>query len=89
MAMHSLYNETAVITHGDMVAQMPEAEAVIDGVNGFLFRTLDASDLASTIVRALSSDYLALTKECYSSISDKYTPEGQAVVFWRAMNEIR
>ena len=88
MALHSLYNETAVITHGDMTAQMPEAEAVIDGVNGFLFRRLDASDLAFTIVRALSSDYLALTRECYASISDKYTPERQAVVFWRAMNEI-
>lgn len=89
MAMHSLYNETAVITHGDMMAQMPEAEVVIDGVNGFLFRRLDASDLASTIVRALSSDHLSLSDNCYPSVASKYTPKNQTRVFWKAIDALQ
>ena len=37
MAMHALYNDTPVITHSDLRYQMPEAEVIEDGINGFLF----------------------------------------------------
>ncbi|MDB4345882.1 glycosyltransferase family 4 protein [bacterium] len=88
MAMHSLYNETPVITHRDMTAQMPEAEAVVHGVNGFLFNPADSRDMALTISSALRTDYLSMSDQCFESVSEKYIPAEQASVFWELLEEL-
>ena len=85
MAMHALYNDTPVITHDDMRFQMPEAEVVKNGVNGFLFERDDPIDLSDVIERALSEDYEALSSRCYSSVAEHYTPESQSTTFWKCI----
>lgn len=87
MAMHALYNDTPVIIHSDMRYQMPEAEAILDGVNGFHFKYNSVRDLADTINRALSADYDSLSKACFPSTKN-YCPSKQAEVFWESVSDL-
>jgi glycosyltransferase involved in cell wall biosynthesis len=88
MAMHALNNDTPIITHGDLTNQMPEAEAVHDGKNGFLFTRGSAADLSVAIDRAMGSDYDALRSRCFMSVRERYTPIAQAGVFWSELSMI-
>lgn len=85
MAMHALYNDTPVITHSDLCYQMPEAEVVREGVNGFLFKRNSAESLADTICRSLEADIQAISSNCFHSIAEKYSPTSQAATFWRGL----
>lgn len=88
MAMHSLYNETPVITHSDLNEQMPEAEIIRDGVNGFLFNRDDPQSLAKAILRSMECDYRQLSERCFSSVYD-YRPERQSLIFWEAVRFVK
>ena len=48
-AIHALTYGTPVVTHNNFATQMPEAEAITDGITGSLFTEDDAHDLARKI----------------------------------------
>jgi len=78
-AMHALVYGTPVATHGDFDYQMPEAEAVVDGVNGCLFTRDDANDLAKRLHLWLRGqrERDAIRAACIASIETTYTPANQ------------
>lgn len=88
MAMHALYNNTPIITHGDLTNQMPEAEAVQHGENGFLFQREVVSSLSAAINEAMNSDYETLRANCFPSVREHYSPEFQSGVFWSGISKI-
>ncbi|TQF33457.1 hypothetical protein UNPA324_30855 [Bradyrhizobium sp. UNPA324] len=77
--IHSLMYGTPAITHSDMNHQMPEAESIIEGRTGLLFRRGDAADLADKIDQWLLSctDREAVRKECMAVIEEKWNPAVQ------------
>lgn len=82
LAMHALAYGAAVITHGDPDRQMPEFEAIEEGVTGAFFEYGNVSDLASVMQAALD---LTLTgdsveerrKSAITKIENGYTPQRQ------------
>ena len=79
-AMHSLAYGVPVITHGDDDAQMPEAEAIIDGVTGFRFTMNSVPSLSSSIVTLLSmteEDRLRMRGYCIKIIEVFFNPRHQ------------
>lgn len=46
LAMHALAYGARVITHGELDSQMPEVEAIEEGITGFFFRRGDPDDLS-------------------------------------------
>jgi len=89
MAMHALYNETPVITHSDMIHQMPEAEVISEGLNGFLFDYGSSDSLASALVRAIAEDEQNMPDSCYSTVAQTYHPLHQAGVFWNEVGKLK
>lgn len=78
-AIHSLSYGTPVITHNDFNRQMPEAEAIIEGVNGFFFEYDNVHDLADKINLALSKKIKR--KQIRKIIEEKYNPDFQKSIF--------
>ena len=87
--MHALYNEPPVIRHSDMTHQMPEAEVITDGVNGFLFDYGSSGSLASTLVRAIAEYVQNLCDTCYSTVAKTYHPLHQVEVFWNEVGKLK
>jgi hypothetical protein len=54
MAMHSFLNEMPAITHSDMTQKMPEAAAVREGVNSFLFDCSSSESLAMALASVIA-----------------------------------
>ena len=78
-AVHSLTYGTPVLTHNNFDYQMPEAEAIIDGYNGYLFEYDNIEDLAKKIELAKSKK---LNKgKVRKIIEDKYNPDFQKSIF--------
>lgn len=79
-AMHSLMYGTPAITHSDLDHQMPEVEAVVDGITGTFFKRDDAADLAYQIESWLGAGRSRpeVRKACWSVIAEKWNPSVQA-----------
>lgn len=78
-AMHSLSYGTPVITHNDFKNQMPEAEAIIENINGLFFKKDNIEDLAEKIFK---SSEIKFDKHLVRSIIDeKYNPNFQKQIF--------
>ena len=88
MAMHALYNETPVITHSDMAHQMPEAEVISEGVNGYLFDYGSPDSLALALDRAISEDYRSMSTGCFTTVGERYDPLNQSKIFWSEVAQI-
>jgi len=76
-AIHSLGNGTPVITHGNKNNQMPEFEAIVDGVTGSFFEENNVSSLSSAIYKWLNkypSKSSEIVQQCYRVIDEKYNP---------------
>ena len=89
-AMHSLISGTPVITHNDFSFQMPEVEAIRNGVNGFFFEKDNETDLADKIIECfkfLESGKIS-SDSCRSVILTKYTPSYQLKVFNSMLNDL-
>jgi glycosyltransferase involved in cell wall biosynthesis len=84
-AIHSLSYGTPVCTHSNMNNQMPEAEAIIDGFNGFFFQENSASSLADSISNWFINnlDRNQIRENCYHIIDKYYNPYYQLSVFSR------
>lgn len=82
-AIHSLSYGTPVGTHGDLRYQMPEAEAIIDGYNGFYFERDNVNDLKRKIKIWFSNnnDRQTIRRQCYEIIDTYYNPHYQLKVF--------
>ena len=79
-AMHALAYGTPVITHDDPSRQMPECEAIREGVTGCFFRYGSVDDLAGKIRNWLTVNgacVRAAGENCISVIEDRYHPAAQ------------
>jgi glycosyltransferase involved in cell wall biosynthesis len=87
-AIQSLSFGVPVVTHGDMISQMPEAESVVEGVTGWLFEKDDQSSLEKALERALSSNIALMREICYQMIDNFFNPRKQVQVITRASLEL-
>jgi glycosyltransferase involved in cell wall biosynthesis len=88
-AMHSLMYGTPAITHDNLEEQMPEVEAVTEGVTGALFRYNDAEVLADTVGSwmAAGHDRKAVRDACRKAMHDVWNPHVQATIIEQAVRE--
>lgn len=89
-AMHSLMYGTPAITHDDLDAQMPEVEAIEEGVTGAFFRRDDAAALADAIVRWLATapPREKVRHRARTAIKAKWSPQVQASIIEQAVLEV-
>ena len=72
-AIHSLSYGTPVASHDNLNFQMPEAESIIDGENGFLFKQNDIIDLSNKILFWIENKK-PNKKNTRKIIDEKYNP---------------
>ena len=89
-AIHSLGYGTPAITHSDMDEQMPEVEAIVDGVTGFFFERNNAADLAEKIRVWIDTrtDRKSIRRACYEVIDNKWNPQLQKILIERALARV-
>lgn len=86
--IHSLSFGTPVGTHDNMFNQMPEAEAVQEGFNGFFFKENDVNDLQLKIENWITIADREKMRENSREIIDKYyNPYYQQTVFERLFSD--
>lgn len=83
-AIHSLTYNTPVATHNNFNNQMPEAEIILNGVNGFLFEENNIYDLADKINLWFSKQYIP--SNFRDLIDEKYNPSYQLSKINEAIN---
>ena len=82
-AMHSMVFGTPVLTHNDFSHQMPEFEAIREGVTGAFFKVDDLESLADSISKWFSEkkESRALVRQaCMKEIDENWTPQFQMEV---------
>lgn len=89
-AIHSLMYGCPVITNDDFNHQMPESEAIQQGITGDFFRHGDIQSLAETIsswlhTRSYQRDTVRLA--CYKEIDEKWNPQFQLEVFKKRLSD--
>lgn len=82
LAMHALAYGAPVITHGDLDRQMPEVEAIENGVTGSFFEYGDISGLAEVMRRYVNGNGTRVSREelvsrAHAMIEARFTPESQ------------
>ena len=87
-AMHSLTFGTPVVTHDNILSQLPESEAVADGITGAFFHEGDPRDLAAKMQYFLDLSFdpparQNLRNECYKIIMQKFNPHAQIAIMKR------
>ena len=78
--IQSLSQGVPVVTDDDEYGQMPEAEAVVEGVTGGRYRKGDVDELASTIMRvaaAVRRDPEASASRARQEVEARWTPAAQ------------
>ena len=90
LAMHALAYGAAVITHGRLDQQMPEFEAIVEGVTGAFFDYQNVSDLAAVLQAALDQaltgkNFDARRKVAIATIENGYTPQRQVELIEAAL----
>ena len=87
-AIHSLTFGTPVITHDNFANQMPEFEAIKDGITGAFFKENDIEDLAKKIKWwLLHKDKNIVKNECFKVIDRFFNPNFQLAVIKKIINE--
>ena len=79
-AMHSMVFGTPVLTHNDFAWQMPEFEAIKEGVTGGFFVRDDMNSLADRIIAWFSVenyDRERIRQNCFMEIDQNWTPQFQ------------
>ncbi|WP_200980064.1 glycosyltransferase [Echinicola sp. 20G] len=88
-AIHSLTYGTPVVTHNNFMNQMPEFEAVKDGLNGSFFKENDVLDLSTVIRKWLTINDEERERVRYASydiIEKKYNPYSQIETIRKALD---
>ena len=82
-AIHMLMFGTPVITHDDFSYQVPEFEAIREGVTGSYFKRGDITSLVNTITKWFASpkyDREVIRENCYDEIDTSWNPYYQMKV---------
>ena len=81
-AMHSMVFGTPVITHNRYSYQMPEFEAIKEGITGAFFEYNDIDSLSNSIQEWLmnNNDRDAVRQACFKEIDEQWTPQFQIEV---------
>lgn len=89
-AIHSLTYGTPVVTHDERDAQMPEVEAVEEGLSGNFFKRDDHHDLARAVMDRLndSRGRNEIRRSCRAIVSARYTPSSQRARIEKALMEV-
>lgn len=88
-AIHSLVYGTPVITHDCEKFQMPEYEAVVDGITGGLYRYGSLESLFLKVKEWLLKEKSEGTKDnCYKIIDDYYNPNIQVKLINNAVKTV-
>ncbi len=91
-AIHSLSFGTPVATHNNFNMQGPEAEAISDGYNGFLFQENNKNSLKEKMLEWFlknSADREGIRNRCYEIVDNCYNPGYQMKVIERMLeNEL-
>jgi glycosyltransferase involved in cell wall biosynthesis len=87
-AIHSLSFGTPVCTHSNFNNQGPEADAIMDGYNGFYFKENNVKDLINGIRKWFlnNPDRELVRERCFEIIDTYYNPDYQLTVFTRMVN---
>lgn len=87
-AMHSMAYGTPVLTHDNFTMQMPEFEAIKEGLTGSFFKYESVSSLADTIESWIrdNKDRDMIRQNCIAEIASSWTPEFQLSVLKRVMS---
>ncbi len=93
-AIHALTYGCPVITHNQFDKQMPEFEAIAEGVTGAFFVKDDVENLAKTIKEWLkksnNTDFRNEVRySCYAVIDLKYNPNAQIKTFDKALTALQ
>lgn len=83
-AIHSLSYGTPVCSHSNLINQMPEAEAIKEGDNGFLFKEDDIQDMIFKI-QAWFSTNKRDKKDIRKIIDEVYNPDYQIKVILNSL----
>ena len=86
--IHAFSFGCPVITHGNFVHQMPEAEAIMDGVTGAFFKEDDGNDLKEKIQQWISKtveEREEVRKLTYQEIDRKWNPAYQIGVLKKVL----
>jgi glycosyltransferase involved in cell wall biosynthesis len=87
LAVHALAYGTPVITNGNFEEQMPEAEAIKDGLTGSLCKELSPESFAEAMYMWLYEAKVEVAKEvAIATIEQSYTPETQRYYIEEALN---
>jgi glycosyltransferase involved in cell wall biosynthesis len=90
LAMHAMAYGSMVITHDDLDRQMPEVEAVTDGITGAFFKYGDSHDLAKKMKSFLDHEPTTAQREAaIMTIEKDYTPDQQVVLIEKALHTVR
>ena len=87
-AMHVLMFGCPAITNNDFDHQMPEFEAIQEGVTGAFFKAGDSNSLADTISRWFSThsdDREAVRSACYKEMDTKWNPHNQICIIKKVL----
>jgi glycosyltransferase involved in cell wall biosynthesis len=89
-AIHSLSLGTPVCTHGNMTNQMPEAESIRNGYNGFYFQEGNIESLVNGIKNWFSAgvDRNDIRRRCFEVIDTFYNPYYQLNVIDSILKKI-
>lgn len=87
-AIQSLAYGTPVITHDDWLHQMPEFEAITDGVTGSLVKRDDIDSLGSALEKWTQNRFTdeSTRAACYATIERFYNPIVQRLLIERAID---
>jgi glycosyltransferase involved in cell wall biosynthesis len=87
-AMHSMFHGVPVISHSDLEHQLPEAEAIVPGETGDVYRGGDTADLAAKIRKWTQAEFVepAVSSACRNLIRLRYSPSVQRQVIDAAID---
>ena len=89
-AMHSLVFGTPCITHNDFLHQMPEFEAIKEGITGSFFKRNDVNNLADRIdewFHIYQAKRESVRKACMDEIDKNWNPNYQIELLKRILNK--
>ena len=88
-SIHCLSCGLAVASQDNLTNQMPEAEVIKEGYNGFFFKEGSKEDLKEKIMSWVSKkNKLEIKENCFESVKN-YSPENQFKIFKRVLNSER
>lgn len=89
-AMHSMVFGTPCLTHNDFKWQMPEFEAIHEGITGSFFERENLDSLVEAIQNWFDSnrnDRATVRMACYKEIDEQWTPYFQLAVIKKILNQ--